>query len=184
MQNPMRAAEPWRALAVGLSGHNPCKEIPVSTWSRRLAVSTLAGIMAIAGIAMARSQVEPGKQHRQPSDRRPVEGPEYAAWIPPGTYSAIVLNSSGDERRWAVSLMTRSLNVPIVVAPGDNVVIEFREGWKVDRDDEARIISNLVPFANSALYNKVGEQPEYVLSAWGITASGPVQFVYRDVEKK
>jgi hypothetical protein len=63
-------------------------------------------------------------------------------------------------------------------------VIEFKDGWKVGRDDEARIVSNLVPFANSALYNKVGEQPEYVLSAWGITAGGPVQFVYRDVEKK
>jgi hypothetical protein len=126
------------------------------------------------------AQPDPVKQ--LPPLRRPIDGPKYAAWIPPGTYSAIVLNSSGNERRWAVSLMTRSTSVPIVVPPSDNVTISFREGWTVKVDDEARIVSNLVPFDDSALYNKFGEQPKYVLSAWGITAQGPVAFAYREVK--
>src|ERR1051325_9548685 len=115
---------------------------------------------------------------------RPVEGPQYAAWIPPGNYTAIVLNSSGDQRRWAVSLMSGSTNVPIVVPPNDNIVIQFKDGWTVTADSEARIVSNLVPFDDSAMFNKVGEQPKYVLSAWGITAAGPVPFTYRDVKEE
>ncbi len=117
----------------------------------------------------------------QPS-RRPVDGPKYAAWIPPGTYSAIILNSSGDQRRWAVSLMTKTSNVPIVVPPSDNIIVPFKDGWTVTADSEARLVSNLVPFDDSALFNKVGEQPKYVLSAWGITAAGPVQFEYREIK--
>ncbi len=119
---------------------------------------------------------------RQP-DRRPIDGPQYAAWIPPGTYTAIVLNSSGDERRWAVSLMTTRTSVPIVVPPRDNIVIEFKDGWTIRPDDEARLVSNLVPFDDSSLYNKFGEQPKYVLSAWGITANGPRSFEYREIKK-
>jgi len=118
------------------------------------------------------------------SKRRPIDGPQYAAWIPPGTYSAIVLNSSGDQRRWAVSLMTKAANVPIVVPPSDNIIVPFKDGWTVKVDDEARLVSNLVPFDDSALYNKFGEQPKYVLSAWGITAAGPVQFTYREVKEE
>jgi hypothetical protein len=139
--------------------------------TRRLALVVAAAIPTLVFLSAA----------SQP-DRRPIDGPKYAAWIPPGTYSAIVLNSSGNERRWAVSLMTRRSNVPIVVPPGDNIVINFRDGWTVGADDEPRLVSNLVPFDDSALYNKVGEQPKYVLSAWGITAGGPVQFAYREVE--
>lgn len=116
--------------------------------------------------------------------RRPVDGPKYAAWIPAGTYSAIVLNSSGNERRWAVSLMTKTLNVPIVVPPNDNVTITFKDGWTVKIDEEPRLVSNLVPFDDSALFNKVGEQPNYVLSAWGITAQGPVAFTYRAIKEQ
>jgi hypothetical protein len=114
--------------------------------------------------------------------QRPTVNRQYAAWLPPGTYSAIVLNSSGDERRWAVSLMTKRANVPIVIPPNDNTIIEFKNGWTITAADEARLVSNLVPFDDSALYNKVGEQPYYVLSAWGITDSGPVPFVYREIQ--
>ncbi len=113
---------------------------------------------------------------------RPTPHRQYAAWLPPGKYTAIVLNSSGDERRWAVSLMSTTTNVPIVVPPRDNIVIEFRDGWTVKAEDEARIVSTLVPFDDSALYNKYGEEPKFVLSAWGITSAGPVAFVYREVK--
>jgi hypothetical protein len=148
---------------------------------RRLIALTLA-LPALLVLAAASQPVpvRPGPQ----SGARHINNPQYAAWIPPGTYSAIVLNSSGDQRRWAVSLMSRSLNVPIVVPPVDNIVIPFKDGWTVKADDEARLVSNLVPFEDSALYNKVGEQPRYVLSAWGITAAGPVPFVYKDVKSE
>lgn len=145
---------------------------------RALWVGVLGGAAVLAGAA----QPVPSRQRPGPGPRSP-DDPQYVAWIPPGTYTAIVLNSSGDERRWAVSLMTRRLNVPIVVPPRDNIVLPFKEGWTVHADDEARLVSNLVPFDDSALYNKVGEQPKYVLSAWGITPTGPAPFVYREVQK-
>ena len=148
----------------------------------RLPALTLLGLVPfIAGSAQpdpVRLSPDTNRKHR------PVEGPQYAAWIPPGNYTAIVLNSSGDQRRWAVSLMTGSTNVPIVVPPNDNIVIQFKDGWTVTADSEARIVSNLVPFDDSAMFNKVGEQPKYVLSAWGITAAGPVPFTYRDVKEE
>lgn len=144
-----------------------------------LALLTVLG--ASAAVLLA-SQPDTVRLRHQPSDRRPINGPRFAAWIPPGTYSAIVLNSSGDERRWAVSLISRSTNVPIVVPPRDNIVIPFHDGWTVGVKDEARLESNLVPFDDSALFNKFGEQPKYVLSAWGITASGPVRFEYREIK--
>ena len=141
--------------------------------------------IAIPALALAStSQPEPIRRNADQPSRRPIEGPQYAAWIPPGTYSAIILNSSGDQRRWAVSLMTKSINVPIVVPPSDNIIVPFKDGWTVKAEDEARLVSNLVPFDDSALYNKFGEQPKYVLSAWGITASGPVQFTYREIKEE
>ena len=54
--------------------------------------------------------------------------------------------------------------------------------WTVKAGDNAKLVSNLVPFDDSALFNKVGEEPRYVLSAWGITAEGPVQFAYREIK--
>ncbi|MFM9996823.1 MAG: hypothetical protein ACKVU4_13605 [Phycisphaerales bacterium] len=119
-------------------------------------------------------------QPQPPSERS--RDRQFAAWIPPGEYHAIVLCSSGDERRWAVSLTTTSKNVPIVVPANDNVVIEFKEGWTVQPNDEARIVSRLVPFDDAARFNKLGERPDYVLSAWGIGPNGPVEFAYREIK--
>ncbi len=133
-----------------------------------------SGALAVSLATGTGSQPQPGL--------RPVRDRQYAAWIPPGNYTSIVLCSSGDERRWAVSLMTRGVSVPIVVPPRDNIVVEFAEGWQVGPDDEARIVSRLVPFDDAARYNKFGEPPDYVISAWGITAHGPVEFVYREVD--
>jgi hypothetical protein len=150
--------------------------------------ATILGVMAgTAVLAVAGQTGQPRRDvitpiQLHPSGQAAQRSPrEFVAWVPPGTYSAIVMNSSGDERRWAVSLMTTKLSVPIVVPPGDNVIIPFKEGWTVVAADEARIVSRLVPFDDSALYNKVGERPDYVLSAWGISATGPVPFVYREV---
>ena len=151
--------------------------------NRVLAIAGSVVLVSIlAGAAQTAKQPEvitPLRMH--PPGLSPTAEREYVAWLPPGTYSAIVLNSSGDERRWAVSLRTTKLNVPIVVPPADNVMVPFKDGWTVVAADEARIVSRLVPFDDSALYNKFGERPNYVLSAWGITANGPVQFVYREV---
>ena len=141
----------------------------------------LASCLPAIALLAAASQPDTVRRNSDQPTRRPIDGPQYAAWIPPGTYTAIILNSSGNERRWAVSLMTTSKNVPIVVPPSDNIIIPFAGGWTVQPEDEARLVSNLVPFDDSALFNKVGEQPKYVLTAWGITAAGPMQFVYREV---
>ena len=120
----------------------------------------LASFLALsATLLLAAAQPETVRTRSKQPDRRPIEGPQYTAWIPPGTYTAIVLNSSGDQRRWAVSLMTRGTNVPIVVPPGDNIVIPFKDGWTVSAHDEPRLVSNLVPFDDSALYHTFGEQP-------------------------
>jgi hypothetical protein len=139
-------------------------------------------LAAVLGTCTTILAAQIGTSRPSPSNSRPTRYPQFAAWIPPGTYSAIILNSSGDERRWAVSLVSRNTSVPIVVPPRDNIIIPFKDGWTVDAKDEARLISNLVPFDDSALYNKVGEQPKYVLSAWGITATGPVRFEYREIK--
>lgn len=139
-------------------------------------------VLVIAVAASLSAQPDIGRVRPLQPERRPMSGPQYAAWIPPGKYSAIVLNSSGDDRRWAVALMTTRTSVPIVIPPGDNIVIPFHEGWTVNISDEARIVSNLVSFEDSSLFNKVGEQPKFVLSAWGITANGPVQFEYREIK--
>ena len=142
---------------------------------RRVVVSAVAIALVAAIVALsARARSQPV----QPSMREI----QYAAWVPPGTYSAIVLCSSGDERRWAVSLTTRSGSVPVVIRPGENVVLPFEGGWTVKAADEARFVSNLVPFDDAAIYNKVGEEPRFILSAWGITPGGPVPFAYRDVK--
>jgi hypothetical protein len=137
----------------------------------------------LAALPLAGTGLQPvTNQPLTPAQPKPVSYRQYAAWLPPGTYYSIVLNSSGDQRRWAVSLMTTKLNVPIVVPPGDNIVIEFKDGWTVKADDEARIVSTLVPFDDSALYNKFGEEPRFVLSAWGTGPAGPVEFVYKEVK--
>jgi len=138
-------------------------------------------VLVIPVLALLAAAAQPVRNRPDQPDRRPIDGPKYAAWIPPGKYSAIILNSSGDERRWAVSMMSGTTNVPIVVPPRDNIIIEFKDGWTVNPADNARLVSSLVPFDDSALFNKVGEQPKYVLSAWGITAAGPIQFTYREI---
>jgi hypothetical protein len=144
----------------------------------------LGGGLFAAGAALqpTRKPAQPEIIPVQPQPLRVIGTRQYAAWIPPGTYSAIVLNSSGDERRWAVSLMVRNTSVPVVVPPADNIIIPFKDGWTVEASDEARIVSSLVPFDDSSRFNKFGERPDYVLSAWGITNNGPVQFVYRDIK--
>lgn len=140
-----------------------------------------AGLYSSTGLPSAFGAAAPTANPPQPSAERSRDR-RFAAWIPPGEYHAIVLCSSGDERRWAVSLKTTSKNVPIVVPANDNVVIEFKEGWTVQPNDEARIVSRLVPFDDAARFNKLGERPDYVLSAWGIGPHGPVEFAYREIK--
>ena len=94
-------------------------------------------------LLLGASQPDIVKPNTFPSARRPIDGPNYAAWIPPGTYTAIVLNSSGDQRRWAVSLMTAKTNVPIVVPPNDNIVLSFKDG--LDRQGRRQCEAGLQP---------------------------------------
>ncbi len=107
----------------------------------------------------------------------------YAAWIPPGEYTAIVICSSADTRDWAVSLRSRDGIFPFVVPPHRNVIIPFDQPWKVTPDSEARLLSEHIPFADISARNQLNEQayPLY-LSAWGITTRGPVPFLYRKMK--
>lgn len=145
---------------------------------RRVLLASLIGVPA-AGVILAAA---PALQPQPAGDRVGGRDRAYAAWIPPGTYTAIVLCSSGEDRRWAVSLTTNTVGVPIVVRPGENVVIPFEQGWTVKPGDEARLVSRLVPFDDASKFNLFGEAPDFVLSAWGITTAGPVQFAYREVK--
>jgi hypothetical protein len=145
----------------------------------RVLLVALPVLGCVVGLGLASQPVSSRPSQDQP--RRKNDGPQYAAWIPPGTYSAIVLNSCGDQRNWVVSLMTKTANVPIVVPPRDNVVIPFKDGWTVTASSEARIVSSLVPFDDAAQYNSLSDQTKYLISAWGITAAGPVQFEYREI---
>ena len=141
----------------------------------RRVVASVVALGVVAGVVLLAARA-----HSQPV--APIRETRYAAWVPPGEYTAFVICSSGDERRWAVTLATRTAQVPVIVRPGENVVVPFEGGWCVKATDEVRLLSSLVPFDDAAIYNKVGEEPRFVLSAWGITADGPVAFAYRGAE--
>lgn len=150
--------------------------------SRRVAVMIAAAPFAVGALAMSgASRVQPQPAGAGGAGDRGRDR-VYTAWVPPGTYTALVVCSSGEDRRWTVSLMSNGVNVPLVVRPGENVIVPFAGGWTVNPGDEARVVSRLVPFDDAARFNLVGQPSEYVLSAWGITSAGPVEFVYRDTK--
>ncbi len=152
--------------------------MPSITRRRSLALTVLAtllmgSILFLAGQSPADAQVVP--KPREP-------GRQYAAWLPPGEYTAIVINSNADERDWAISLRTKRGGFPIVVPAHTNVVVPFERAWKVEAGDEARLVSEYVPFADITRLNQLANESRVILSAWGIGASGPVAFVYREVK--
>ncbi len=145
---------------------------------------TTAILLGIAALTLAGAfAVRTGDAKAQPVSPWGVRDHLFAAWIPPGEYTAIVVCSSADTRDWAISLRSRDGIFPFVVGPHRNVIIPFETPWKVTPDSEARLLSEHIPFADISARNQLNEQayPLY-LSAWGITTSGPVPFLYREVK--
>lgn len=136
-------------------------------------LSSLALLTALALLPSAGAQIQP---HPRETGRL------FAAWLPPATYTAIVVNSNADTRDWAISLRTTRGVFPIVVPPHANVIIPFEGGWTIDARDEARLLSEHVPFADITAPNQLGEDDRLILSAWAISPNGPVPLVFREVE--
>lgn len=136
-------------------------------------ISSLLLLAVIALLPRADAQVQP--QPREP-------GRLYAAWLPPGTYTAIVINSNADVRPWSISLRTKHAAFPIVVPPRENVIIPFQHGWTIDAAVEARLVSEHVPFGDIAAHNQLADDERLLLSAWAISPSGPVPMLFREVK--
>ena len=152
----------------------------MTTTRNRTTVSLLTiAVLALAGVIAVRA----ADSDTQPPSPWGVRDHLFAAWIPPGEYTAIVVCSSADTRDWAISLRSRDGIFPLVVGPHRNVIIPFDTPWKVTPDSEARLLSEHIPFADISARNQLNEQayPLY-LSAWGITTKGPVPFLYREVK--
>lgn len=119
----------------------------------------------------------PAQQLISPSPDETRDGlPYYFAWLPPNKkYTAIILTSNAKERRWIVSIRTKTGNFPVTIGPGETVTIPFIEGWSVTSNDEARIESQYIPFDDPTQRNLLGSE-NLSVSAWGVTPSGPVNF--------
>jgi hypothetical protein len=149
----------------------------MSLHHHRASFGSLAVALALIALLLGLAAATPGHSARQDD--------VYTAWIPPGEYTAIVLCSNADTRRWNVRLMSRNgANAPdeqvsIVVPPREMVVIPFERGWNVRVWEKARLESDLVPFDEFAEGNPVTGEGNIALSAWGIGPDGPVPFTYR-----
>lgn len=137
---------------------------------RRSLIRTLVGVSAVGamlGTAQPLGQVPTARSR------------EHVAWIPPGTYTALVLCSNAERRPWAVTIRHGGATVPVIVPPGQNVVIPFQAGWTIEASDEARIVSEHVPFGNIATLNQLSDDERLIISAWAISPDGPVELIYR-----
>ncbi|MCC6284320.1 MAG: hypothetical protein IT439_03310 [Phycisphaerales bacterium] len=147
---------------------------------RRLARGgwVVGGITAI-GLALtgASAQNAPVRAPQPQLTQRHSTSPVYEAWVPPGAYTALVISSSGENRQWPVALRTKSQRVPIIVRPGENVVIPFEGGWKIEADELVRFESDRVPFFDHSLLDPLDGLDTFVLTAWGVTKDGPVALV-------
>lgn len=139
-------------------------------------VAAAAGTVALV-IGGASAQNAPARAVQPQLTQRHSTSPIYEAWVPPGTYSALVISSSGVQRQWAVALRTKTQRVPIIVRPGENVVIPFEGGWTIKKDDLVRFESDRVPFFDHSLLDPLDGLDTFVLTAWGVTKDGPVALV-------
>lgn len=100
-------------------------------------------------------------------------------WIPPGTYTGIVVVSTAQRRRWVVALSTNEGKFPIAAPPGGTVVVPFERGWEVRVDDKAHIVVDGVLTNVSTDPASLTDEAAIAITAWGITQNGPVEFVVR-----
>lgn len=155
----------------------------LSTPRRQTAAALLASVLAVPLLGYAAFQQSQPASVRQ-SDRdadaaaHKYRGRTHTAWLPPGRYHSIIIATNADERRWIVSLKTARSSFPITVAAAETTVIDFPQPWTVAASDEARLESIDVPFGDIGRETPLAEG-NVCLSAWGITDTGPVNFVIR-----
>ena len=145
-----------------------------------LVAATLAaslGSLAVLGaIARGPSGASLSIQPARPMSPQPAGNELNTVYMPPGKYTAIVLTSNAQDRRWIVSLKTNTGSYPITIGPTLTVTIPFEGGWTVQPDMNARIESKLVPFEDLSERNLLDGNETLGISAWGITDRGPVNF--------
>ena len=126
--------------------------------------------------------------------------PVYAAWVPPGRYTAFVISSNARDRRWIVTIrsskagagptpgvnlpangtpingVSQAGSFPVVLPPQTPVTIPFEGGWLIKAEDLVRIESQFIPFEDISQRNLMDGNDVLAISAWGITPDGPVNF--------
>lgn len=141
--------------------------------SRVLCLIAAAAIVATgAGLTTA----QPVPTAPSPPMPKAPPGELNTLFLPPGNYTAIVIATTGKDRRWFLSLKTARGSFPITIGPEQTVTIPFTAGWKVTAGDQARLESRLVPFEDLSERTPVDGNETLALSAWGITDQGPVNF--------
>jgi hypothetical protein len=149
----------------------------------RIGVRAMAIGVAVLGavlISPALSRVQSGGAGGAPVPPIAPSGGPRGEWntvfLPPGTYTAIVIATTAKDRRWVVTLRTAKGVFPITVAPGETTVVPFTGGWRVNAADQARLESKYVPFEDISERTPVDGNENVSLGAWGITDQGPVNF--------
>lgn len=132
------------------------------------AVAIIAPVVAAVGMASGRESA-PAAAAASPRE----------LWIPPGTYTGIVFVSSAQQRRWVVSLVSNERVFPVALSPGATVTIPFERGWTVNVNDNARILVDGVSITVPTTVGPLTDEASMAISAWGISSTGPVQFVVR-----
>lgn len=154
----------------------------LSSPRRQTAAALLASVAAVPllGFSAFHSQFAP--QPRPANSDAPAERKYrdriHTAWLPPGRYHSIIIATNAETRRWIVALRTTRATFPITVAPAENTVITFPEPWTVTANDQARLESIDIPWGDISRDSPLVEG-NLLLSAWGVTDTGPVNFVIR-----
>lgn len=147
--------------------------------SRRARRAAAVGILGLVGAAAAIAVAQTPIQSQPSIGPRTAASAVFEAWVPPGTYTAFVISSSGVSRLWPVAIVTKAQRFAVTVRPGENVVIPFPEGWKININDNVRIESDRVPFFDYSLLDPIDGTETFVLHAYGITPNGPVEFTIK-----
>jgi hypothetical protein len=134
-----------------------------------------AGILPLLAIAGLGAAFQPVPVVKVPP--LPASLPVYSLWVPAANYTAIVVTSNAVQRRWIVSIKTRSGSFPVTIGPAQTIVIPFEKGWAVADAMEARVESQLISFEDLTQRNLLDGTDLLGVAAWGITDHGPVSFV-------
>lgn len=91
--------------------------------------------------------------------------------VPAGVYTGVVFSAIGDPEFQQSPIFTMKRpgeKYELSCPPGQTIVLEFKEGWKV----ENRMVT--IEFSSGGGGN--GVKPWGRGTAWGLTSTGPVQF--------